>query len=647
MRAKNIISFSGEYLRSGKGACSSRALRRRQMATGPAVAPLLDHLVSPDTIGVKPVIFSAFTPGTHMFRAAAVAMFFVLAISTSLRAETRFALVVGNSAYQHTAALPNPINDARDVAAALKAAGFGVTEALDADKAKLDAALRTFTEKLSGADVALFFYAGHGLQLGLQNYLVPIDAKLERERDLEFEAMKLDFVLRQMEIDREGKTSIVILDACRDNPLARNLARSMGTRSTAVGRGLAAAPTGLGTFIAFSTQPGNVALDGTGRNSPFTAALVKQIGLKGRNLPATMIEVRNEVVATTDGQQVPWDHSAMTRDFYFLPADAAPGTGSIAAAPAATSDDVAALKERLRKLEEDAQRRESVLTAPTAAPSAAAQQADALKLAETRKRVLDLEELVKSLSRQREQAQSAADSTRTGSAVAIDAADRLVKIDAEIARRQADLRAVNAEVAALEGRPPPQSSAAVIPPVTPKAVQQSENAFQDSENVSLAGVQIRSFRAPSPAACRDACERDAACAGYQHGRKIPVMGTCELYAKVDTRSEDAKWRSGIRKVEAEGAVSNPLQIPGIPFRKQKGFIVYDNVAVLGEVIKSSEADTADSCIVVCRNTAKCVAANFMQLSPQSKPMCVAFAAVQSTRPHKLTGTSVYLLREGP
>ena len=89
--------------------------------------------------------------------------------------------------------------------------------------------------------------------------------------------MKLDFVMRQMEIDREGKTTIIILDACRDNPLARNLARTMGTRSTAVGRGLAAASTGLGTFIAYSTQPGNVALDGAGRNSPFTAALVKHM----------------------------------------------------------------------------------------------------------------------------------------------------------------------------------------------------------------------------------------------------------------------------------------------------------------------------------------------------------------------------------
>jgi len=175
------------------------------------------------------------------------------------------------------------------MSAALKAVGFDVVEALDTDRRQLDGALRAFTDKLARADIALFYYAGHGLQVGVQNYLVPIDAKLDRERDLEFETVKLDFVLRLMELEREGKTSIVILDACRDNPLTRSLARTMGTRSAAIGRGLAATSTGLGTFIAYSTQPGNVALDGAGRNSPFASALIKHIADRGRNLPATMI----------------------------------------------------------------------------------------------------------------------------------------------------------------------------------------------------------------------------------------------------------------------------------------------------------------------------------------------------------------------
>lgn len=283
--------------------------------------------------------------------------------------EVRVAFVVGNSTYRNTAPLANPQNDARDMAAALKSVGFDVVEALDVDKLKFDSALRSFTDKLVKADVALFFYAGHGLQVGLQNYLVPIDAKLERERDLEFEAVKLDFVMRQMEIDREGQTTIVILDACRDNPLARNLARSMGTRSMSIGRGLAASSTGLGTFIAYSTQPGNVAVDGTGRNSPFTSALVRHMGTTGHSLQATMIEVRKSVVAATDGKQVPWDHSALTSEFHFVRGVAASSPSSVAPAPSRTDADVAALQARLKKLEDEARTREVAQVPAAALPS--------------------------------------------------------------------------------------------------------------------------------------------------------------------------------------------------------------------------------------------------------------------------------------
>ena len=288
----------------------------------------------------------------------------LLAAVLPASAETRVALVIGNSAYASTTPLANPLNDAHDVSAALKQAGFRVIEGVDVGKRDFDRALRTFADELTKADVALFFYAGHGLQVGLQNYLLPVDAKLERERDLEFEAVKLDFVLRQMEIDRDGRLSIVILDACRDNPLSRNLARTMGTRSTALGRGLAAAPAGLGTFIAYSTQPGNVALDGNGRNSPFTTALVRHMSVLGRNLPATMIEVRKDVVAETGGRQVPWDHSAMTGDFQFHPAAAG------GANPGMSAPDVAALQDRIRRLEAEARQREAAAAAvrPTVSP---------------------------------------------------------------------------------------------------------------------------------------------------------------------------------------------------------------------------------------------------------------------------------------
>ena len=163
--------------------------------------------------------------------------------------------------------------------------------------------------------MALLFYAGHGLQVNGQNYLAPVDAKLGDEADLDFETVPLRTILRQME--REVKTSLVFLDACRDNPLALNLARNMGTRSTAVGRGLARVSTGIGTLIAFATEPGNVALDGEGGNSPFTTALLTHIETPGLDIAQLMRRVRRDVMAATSSRQVPWNNSSLTGDFYF------------------------------------------------------------------------------------------------------------------------------------------------------------------------------------------------------------------------------------------------------------------------------------------------------------------------------------------
>jgi uncharacterized caspase-like protein len=189
-----------------------------------------------------------------------------------LRAEARIALVIGNSAYQNTAKLTNPRNDAADMAAALKKLGFQFIEGFDLDKAALDRKIRDFATALRGADMGVFFYAGHGLQVAGQNYLVPVDAKAETASALDFEMVRLDLVQRTME--NEAQTNILFLDASRNNPLARNLARALGTRSTEVGRGLAPVESGSGTLMSFSTQPGNVAADGSGRNSPFTGPLV-------------------------------------------------------------------------------------------------------------------------------------------------------------------------------------------------------------------------------------------------------------------------------------------------------------------------------------------------------------------------------------
>jgi hypothetical protein len=234
--------------------------------------------------------------------------------SVAAQAERRIALVIGNSAYQNTPELRNPRNDASDIGASLRRLGFEVFEGRDLDKRSMERMIRQFGVKLSGADLALFFYAGHGVAIGGQNYLIPIDARLASEGDADFEALALNLVLKQME--REAKTSIILLDACRDNPLARNLARNMGTRSSQVGQGLAEVKTGVGTLIGFSTQPGNVATDGTGRNSPYAAALLRHVEVPGRDISGVLIAVRNDVLKATDGRQVPWEHTSLTGQVY-------------------------------------------------------------------------------------------------------------------------------------------------------------------------------------------------------------------------------------------------------------------------------------------------------------------------------------------
>ena len=249
-----------------------------------------------------------------MLRFSFILLLCLLSPSLAL-AEKRVALVIGNSAYQHTPRLANPKNDATDMAAVLKRLGFQVLDGFDLDKAGLERKVRDFAAALQGAQVGVFFFAGHGLQVAGHNYLVPIDAQLSTAAALDFEMVRLDLVHRTME--REAQTNILFLDACRDNPLARNLARAMGTRSTEIGRGLAAVESGVGTLISFSTQPGNVALDGTGRNSPFAGPLVKHVVASKDDLSAILIAVRKDVMKETQRKQVPWEHSALTGRFYF------------------------------------------------------------------------------------------------------------------------------------------------------------------------------------------------------------------------------------------------------------------------------------------------------------------------------------------
>lgn len=267
-----------------------------------------------------------------MLRAILCVWIVFAAIGSHAAAETaqgrRLALVVGNGAYTFAGPLANPASDAAVMGKTLAGLGFTVISGTDLDRKQFDAKVREFVLALSAADTALFYYAGHGLQIAGRNYLLPVEAKIDDEADVRRQAILVDDILQYMELNRSERTNIVILDACRNNPFERQLRRAMGDRSAALGSGLAPIDAGAGTFIAFSTAPGSTAKDGIGlSNSPFTASLSRHIRTPGNGVSAVMMNVRKDVIKATGGEQVPWDHSALTGEFYFLP----PGNPVIAA----------------------------------------------------------------------------------------------------------------------------------------------------------------------------------------------------------------------------------------------------------------------------------------------------------------------------
>lgn len=239
----------------------------------------------------------------------------IVSTISGLSAQERVALVIGNSAYVHIAPLANPRNDAEDMTKRLGELGFTVMGGWDLDRTALVGELIKFGRAAEKADVALVFYAGHGVQVNGQNYVVPVDAQVEFQAEVDISLVSLSGVMQQLE--RGSRTNIVFLDACRNNPFPKALGGS-GTRSAvALSQGLGRIQSGSGTFIAFATQPDAVASDGSGRNSPFTTALLKRMGDPGVSISDMMIEVRNDVIAETGGTQVPWDSSSLTGRFAF------------------------------------------------------------------------------------------------------------------------------------------------------------------------------------------------------------------------------------------------------------------------------------------------------------------------------------------
>jgi len=221
--------------------------------------------------------------------------------------ERRTALVIGNGSYR-SAPLRNPVNDAEDMAKTLRKLGFTVIHKQNATQRDMETSIRKFGERLRKGGVGLFYYAGHGFQVNGINYIIPLDVEIREETDVKYEAVDARRVLDAM-YNAGNDLNIVILDACRDNPLAR------GFRSGSSGLARMDAP--KGTIIAYSTSPGKLALDGKGRNSPYTAALVDYMDDPGLTIEQVFKKCRRRIVRATNGKQIPWESTSLTGDFYF------------------------------------------------------------------------------------------------------------------------------------------------------------------------------------------------------------------------------------------------------------------------------------------------------------------------------------------
>lgn len=259
-------------------------------------------------------------------------------VSGAAQALARKAFIVGNGTYAHAPQLPNTLNDARDLADRLRAMGYTVELGLDLTRSQLLASFQAFVRSLAADDVALLYFAGHALQIGGENYLFPVDVRLASEDDARQRLVPLNALLS--DLSRTTRTRVVILDACRNNPFEAAIQGAQATRSLGASRGLARVYAGVGTFVAYATQPGNVALDGAGRNSPFTAALLRHMVAPGADIHAVMRRVRADVQRETSEQQIPWENSSLIEEVVLgvergVPTAAQPGpTASPAPRPA-------------------------------------------------------------------------------------------------------------------------------------------------------------------------------------------------------------------------------------------------------------------------------------------------------------------------
>jgi hypothetical protein len=234
----------------------------------------------------------------------------VVAVKT--HKESKFALVIGCSEYNYAGILANPLNDANSIEKKLQGLGFDVMKILNPNQKDLKRIIDDFGDKLKGCDIGLFYFAGHGVQLKGMNYLIPVDANLKTERMVEYDCVEAGRVLGYME-DSKSQVNIVILDACRDNPFERSWGRGISQR------GLTTMSAPSGSLIAYSTSPGKTASDGDGANGLYTHSLLEHIGSKQVSVMTMFQHIRKDVMAKSKSEQIPWEATSLTADYFFNP----------------------------------------------------------------------------------------------------------------------------------------------------------------------------------------------------------------------------------------------------------------------------------------------------------------------------------------
>jgi len=303
----------------GVNVSSATAAAAKPVVSAPSASP--SSIKIPSIAAVKPGAPSVPAISVPPAVAPVVAAVAPVATLPSGSGDRRIALVIGNSAYTSVSALTNPRRDAALVADSLKKTGFSsVTVLTDLRKDALMTALREFAVQAEAADWAVVYYAGHGMEVGGINYLIPVDARIAVDRDIEFEAVPLGQILNAAE--RAKKLRLVILDACRNNPFANKMKRTLEAASRSTSQGLAAVEPEAGTMVVYAAKDGEVALDGAGANSPFATALVKNLPTPGLEVRRLFDYVRDDVMDLTRRKQKPFSYGSISgrQDFYFVAA---------------------------------------------------------------------------------------------------------------------------------------------------------------------------------------------------------------------------------------------------------------------------------------------------------------------------------------